>query len=77
MTGVVLQVNKANEGSQAEGTAEAECGREGEDGMFVQAQRSKVQELRRGGELWETEKPTSPDHEGIVSGSDGTPLNSH
>lgn len=59
------------------GTAEAERGHGREDSVFVEAQRSKVQELRRGGELWVSEKQTSPDHEGIVSGSGGTPLNSH
>lgn len=46
------------------------------DGASGEAQRSKAQELRRGGELGETEKQANPDHEGIVSGSDGDPLNS-
>lgn len=45
------------------------------DGASGEARSSKAQE-GRGGELGETEKRANPDHEGIVSGSDGDPLNS-
>lgn len=46
------------------------------DGASGETQRSKAQELRRGGELGETEKQAKPDQERIVSGSDGDPLSS-